>query len=229
MIFLNKRLIKYEAMNTQRDGKKASPAGSAKKELLIAGAEKIFAEKGFHATSIRDIARATNSNVALIYYYFNDKEDLYLNILDDTFRKMSEHIQKSFEKGVDEEERIRLIIKAYISFMGTRTNIPRIMAREMAEGGGHFAIIMQRYISRNYAILQDTIQKRSREGGVQPVDLTLSPLCMIGMMVFFFFASPTIKRILNRQEYDREFLEQLTAQVTHIFFDGIKKHNSEEE
>ncbi|MGV8118451.1 MAG: CerR family C-terminal domain-containing protein [Candidatus Xenobiia bacterium LiM19] len=124
---------------------------------------------------------------------------------------------------------IRLIIKAYISFMGTRTNIPRIMAREMAEGGEHFAIIMQRYISRNYAVLQDTIKSGVEKGVFSPVDLTLSPLCMIGMMVFFFFASPTIKRILNRQEYDREFLEQLTAQVTYIFFNGIKKHDSEEE
>jgi|GEM_PF-1833658 len=223
MILLNKRLIKYDTMNTPRGRKKTSSSGSAKKELLIAEAERIFADKGFHATSIRDIACATDSNVAMIYYYFRNKEDLYLQILDDTFRKMSECIQESIEAAGDEEERIRLVIRTYIAFMGTRKHIPRIMAREMAEGGEHFAIIMQRYLSRNYAAVHDTIKSGIDRGLFSPVDPSLSPLCMIGMMVFFFVASPTIKRILNRQDYDIQFLEQITAQVTHIFFNGIKK------
>jgi len=216
-------------MKTQDEKKKQSNSGSAKKELLIAEAEKIFAEKGFHETSIRDIAKATGSNVALIYYYFKDKEDLYLHILDETFRQMTEHIQKSLKDGADDEERLRLVIKAYISFMGTRTHIPRIMAREMAEGGQYVAIIMERYVFRNFSMMQGILNEGAEKGVFNKVDLELTPLCMMGMMGFFFFASPMIKRILKRSDYDSEFLERLSSTVTDVFFNGVKKRETGEE
>jgi len=216
-------------MKKQDETRKQSNSSSARKEQLIAEAEKIFAEKGFHATTIRDIAKATGSNVALIYYYFKDKEDLYLQILDETFRKMTGHIQKSLRDGADEEERLRLVIKAYISFMGTQPHIPRIMAREMAEGGQYVAIIMERYVFRNFSMMQGILSEGAGKGVFREVDPELTPFCMMGMMGFFFFASPMIKRILKRSDYDSEFLERMRSTVTDVFLNGIRKRETGEE
>ncbi|GAB3010000.1 TetR family transcriptional regulator [Niabella terrae] len=48
----------------------------SKKEYILQKAEQLFAEKGFDATSVRDIAKAAGINIAMISYYFGSKEKL---------------------------------------------------------------------------------------------------------------------------------------------------------
>lgn len=54
----------------------------AKKIHLMECAEKLFAEKGYAETSIRDIAKQAAMNSAMISYYFGSKENMVIAILD---------------------------------------------------------------------------------------------------------------------------------------------------
>jgi AcrR family transcriptional regulator len=47
-----------------------------KLQQILKASAKIFAEKGFHRTSIREIARTTDMSLAGLYYYFRTKEEL---------------------------------------------------------------------------------------------------------------------------------------------------------
>ena len=44
----------------------------------------LFAEKGFHETSVRDIARQAGVNPSLINYHFGGKEELYRGIIEES-------------------------------------------------------------------------------------------------------------------------------------------------
>ena len=59
-----------------------------KKELLVRSAIDLFAKKGYADTSIRDIGKAAKVNVALIYYYFKDKEALLQYIIERSARDL---------------------------------------------------------------------------------------------------------------------------------------------
>jgi len=52
------------------------------KERLIAVAKKLFAQKGFEGTSVKDICDEAGLNVSLVSYYFQGKDNLYQNILE---------------------------------------------------------------------------------------------------------------------------------------------------
>lgn len=65
-----------------------------KRKLIFETAAKVFAEKGYHQTSVKDIADEANISVGTFYLYFKNKEDL-------------------FEKLYDEMEQIINNIKAY--------------------------------------------------------------------------------------------------------------------
>ena len=54
------------------------------RERILAAAQKLFADKGFDATSVRDITTEAGCNVASVNYHFGGKESLYL----ETFRSM---------------------------------------------------------------------------------------------------------------------------------------------
>lgn len=57
-------------------------SGSERKRSIIEAARPLFATRGFHATSIRDISREAGVSEALIYKHFPSKEALYDELLD---------------------------------------------------------------------------------------------------------------------------------------------------
>ncbi len=50
-------------------------------ERLLEAAGKLFAQKGFSKTSVREICQASNVNVASVNYYFQNKENLYFEVV----------------------------------------------------------------------------------------------------------------------------------------------------
>lgn len=68
------------------------PGGAGKKPVrdsertrrnILDAAVKLYAEKGMDGTSIRDVANQSGENMGLVYYYFDDKEDLFSTALAD--------------------------------------------------------------------------------------------------------------------------------------------------
>jgi TetR/AcrR family transcriptional regulator, cholesterol catabolism regulator len=53
------------------------PAYQARREEIIAAAGRVFLEKGYRATSFKDIAEAIGKDRASLYYYFESKQDLF--------------------------------------------------------------------------------------------------------------------------------------------------------
>jgi AcrR family transcriptional regulator len=55
---------------------------AARKTQIITAAASLFAEKGFHRTTTRDIAEAADVSEGTLYNYFDSKDDLLLDIMD---------------------------------------------------------------------------------------------------------------------------------------------------
>jgi TetR/AcrR family transcriptional regulator len=70
---------------SRRNPSKAGEDNSSRKMLLGAAKEE-FARHGLHGSRVDRIAKAARINKQLIYYYFGDKENLYLAALEDAYR-----------------------------------------------------------------------------------------------------------------------------------------------
>lgn len=64
--------------NTGKDRRKAVRT----RETLLDAAESLFVQRGYYGTSLRDISRAAETPVALSYYHFGSKEDLFRAVID---------------------------------------------------------------------------------------------------------------------------------------------------
>jgi AcrR family transcriptional regulator len=58
----------------------SDPEAPATRERLLDAAERLFADRGFEATSVRDITAAAGCNVAAVNYHFGGKDKLYLEV-----------------------------------------------------------------------------------------------------------------------------------------------------
>ena len=103
----------------------------SKEENILFSAEKIFAEKGFAGTSIREISKDAKVNVSMISYYFGSKEKLFEKIFE---YRMNESL--SFAKDIlaneeiDEWEKLNIVVTRYISRVKELKTFYLILQRE---------------------------------------------------------------------------------------------------
>src|SRR6476659_10235287 len=87
-----------------------------KLEFILRSAAQIFADKSYHSTSMRDIARATNVSLAGLYHYFTSKEDLLFLIQDNCFGRVLERLKERLLDVTDPVEKLSIFIENHLSF-----------------------------------------------------------------------------------------------------------------
>ena len=95
-----------------------------KLESILRTAASIFAEKGYHQASIRDIARATGVSLSGLYYYFDSKEELLFLIQDHAFGTLTANLERMLE-GVEEPHRkLRILMENHLRyFIGAKAEM----------------------------------------------------------------------------------------------------------
>lgn len=73
-------------------------AGEQTKADILDKARTLFSNKGYAATSMDDICNATGRSIGNIYYYFKSKEDLFLNLAEQTYVEMQHNMEVFFSK-----------------------------------------------------------------------------------------------------------------------------------
>lgn len=104
---------------------------NAKQIEIIKITEKLFAEKGFDGTSIREIAKAAAINVAMISYYFGSKEKLLETIIlyrVSSFGTMLENLQI---EAISPQEKIKKFVAFYINKVYKNRDIYQILHYEI--------------------------------------------------------------------------------------------------
>ncbi|TMA05245.1 MAG: helix-turn-helix transcriptional regulator, partial [Deltaproteobacteria bacterium] len=87
-----------------------------KLQEILKTSAKIFAEKGFHRTSIRDIARATRMSLAGLYYYFRTKEELLFLIQEQCFLTLLQRWDETGDPKADVRTRIGIFVENHLGF-----------------------------------------------------------------------------------------------------------------
>lgn len=102
-----------------------------KEEHILLHAEKLFAEKGFEGSSIREISEKAKVNVSMISYYFGSKEKLFVKIFE---VRMNESLKFSEDvlanQNLNEWEKLEIIINRYADRVKNLKTFYRILQRE---------------------------------------------------------------------------------------------------
>lgn len=194
-----------------------------KKKILLE-AKKIYAEKGFAGTSMRDIAQAASVNLSLIYYYFKNKEGLFIAVLEEGFFAISEKLQNSLSKSDDTIESIKNFVRAFLSYVMENKYHSRIMQQEiLLHNGTYLREIAARYEIDSLNSIERILKKGIEEGVLRSFDYRLAYFSLLGMMVYFVMSKGFVLDKLQREEYDSDFINQLVEHITELFLEGAKK------
>jgi TetR/AcrR family transcriptional regulator len=99
--------------------------GSAKEAIRDAAAA-LFAEKGFAATSTREICERAGITKPVLYYYFGNKAQLYEELVLDTYSEYQRELRRAARHGRTPSERLINVLNAIFSFARHRHNYWRV-------------------------------------------------------------------------------------------------------
>ena len=85
---------------------------------ILDAAERLFATRGFAATSVREIVREAGVTNPMLYYYFGSKEDLFIHLIRERFQSFA----RTFSERLSHEETIQGVLNAWAhaTMEGTR-------------------------------------------------------------------------------------------------------------
>lgn len=187
---------------------------------ILAAAETLFAQHGFAGVSVRQIAAAAGVNGAMIHYYFGNKENLYLAIIENAAATVRGLIAEAIGSATSLEERLTRFVKAYAGYLFGHPHLARILSREMLAGGKHFMQVFPKYGPANYGMLREAMAEGVRRGELRELDVDLAPISLIGMIVVFQLLRPIITLGLGPLKFDERFIERLAAHTVELFLDG---------
>src|SRR3954454_10872313 len=122
----------------RRAGTRLVPRAVREEQMLVAAGQ-VFAERGFHAASMDEIADRADISKPMLYAYFGSKEGLYSAYVEragaDLLARMDAAVDPSLEPG----EQVRASMMAFLGFVEQHRQGWAVMQREMASRGGPFA------------------------------------------------------------------------------------------
>lgn len=74
------------------------------KERILKVASKLFAQKGFAGTSVREISKAAGVNVAMISYFWGGKKELFQGIVNNTIEKQTRYAKSALDFAINPED-----------------------------------------------------------------------------------------------------------------------------
>jgi TetR/AcrR family transcriptional regulator len=168
---------------------------------ILQAAAKEFAELGIAGARTDAIAREAQVNKALLYYYFNDKEELYGAVLDDAFSGMRSKVFRVLDSDLPPREKILAYVGAYFDFIASNQTYPKLMQREMMrarEGHSqHIDRLVKTYFQPIYQRVGGLLNEGIVEGEFRRVDPVHFVPSMVAMIVFYFSSAPVMQRIVH--------------------------------
>lgn len=102
-----------------------------RRELILDGAMQVFAERGYEAASMAEIARAAGITPAVIYDHFPSKAALQIELLESQTAELLSHVGAALEGASDDPtERMRVGVDAFFGFVEEHRFTWRILFRD---------------------------------------------------------------------------------------------------
>lgn len=110
-----------------------------RREQLLEVATTVFAERGFHSTSMNDVADAAGVTKPVLYQHFSSKRELFIELLTDIGEQLRNRIAKATADADGPRGQIEAGFAAYFDYVGSHTDAYKVLFGAGARRDPEFA------------------------------------------------------------------------------------------
>ena len=202
-----------------------APAGARAEKTrrsILDAAESLFAEHGFAATRLEDIATRVGIRRASMVYHFKDKKALHDAVLSDVLSGLYERIRDAVEAEAAPEQRIEAAVGAWVDYVASRPATARIILRELANSGRELpqqvrdaARPLAAFVRAAF-VDDETVRASVRVNSTERVDPAHVASTVAGATLFYVAAMPLIQTRSNFQALDAEQVEVHKSELLRV-------------
>lgn len=179
--------------------------GKRTRQTIEDAALKLFLDRGYHATSMRQIADQAGLALGGIYNHFTNKEEIFAGIVMDKhpYKRVLPAILAA--EGETAEDFVRSAASALVSELGNQPDFVKLMFIEIIEFNGKHASLMLREVGpKLLPVFERLIKVRKNLRKIHPAVLMRS---FIGMFFSFyvtelFIADTALKKVMPKDSFD---------------------------
>lgn len=154
-------------------------SAAARRAQLIEVGRGVFAERGYEATSVEEIAARAKVSKPILYDHFGGKEGLYAVVVD----REVEHILRSISEAVNSgspRARVEQAALAYLAYVQERPEGFAVLLRDSPKRGGQLPALMYDLADRVSAIFKNEFDKAGYDAKFAPIYAH----ALVGMVAF---------------------------------------------
>ena len=149
---------------------------------IIQAAAQIFRQKGYHGTSMQDIADAVHLQKASLYHHVTGKQDILVAILDQALDLLIVDIQEVARSEHTPQDKIRLAMRTYVSRLTQDLDLATVLLMEHRSLDDDLRAVHIDRRDRFEALWREIVQEGIESGVFRQVDARLTSFAFLGVL-----------------------------------------------
>ncbi len=189
---------------------------AARRNQILDAATKVFAEKGFHPTTIKDIASKAGIADGTIYNYFENKTALMLGI----FERLNEFDRRDTDLSKFSEGDIRSFMKAYLRHRLTvlkadNFEVFRVVLAEIMVNKELRELFYRKILEPTFSMAEVHFRQWAVQHMIKPGNISLTMRAIAGMVLGLI-----VEHIIGDQTLESQW-DELPDFLTDMILDGL--------
>ncbi len=193
-------------------------------QRLLEAAGRIFAEKGFQGTTVREICQQAGANIAAVNYYFRDKEKLYRAALHHAFQCRTEQMpMPHWPDGTPPEQKLRTFIGVVLTRMLEAHAQPwqmQLLVRELSQPTAAGVELVREFIRPVYEFLWSILREMLPD--VSDERLHLISISIVGQCFYLRVGRKVLSLVVGEEEFQTYDTERLIEHITDFSLAAVR-------
>ncbi|WP_159439948.1 forespore capture DNA-binding protein RefZ [Bacillus sinesaloumensis] len=185
------------------------------KQRIIDSSVFLFNTKGFDGTTVREIAKKANCNVANISYYFGNKEGLLEHLVSyylEGYLTIVEHAYSELDNRTA-RECLLLAIRSIMDFQKENRHLSRFVQREITFDTTLIREIMTTYMAKEKYYFQAIFETGIKQQEFAPIPIPYAIMQLKGMLSMPYLHPQYMSEVLHLMPYEIYVSEQYCHEI----------------
>lgn len=189
------------------------------KEQILTVAEELFAQKGFAGVRTHEIAAKAGVNKAMIYYWYNSKEQLLRAVLQKILFELITLSQEIFARKLPPTEVLEEFYRGFFYYTARHRNFSRLTTMDLGSEGGYLRTMFESFFRPLFERGVRFIDQAVARGEIKPVNARQLLVTIYGMTIAYFADANQVALLYGVEDaLDESILEErLSANLDFIF------------
>jgi TetR/AcrR family transcriptional regulator len=186
------------------------------RQRVVAAATRIFGDRGYGLTSMRDIARAARIRVASLYHHFKSKDELYHEVLEREQAKLRDLMSTVLAEETEFPRQIERMVTVAFDYHRKNPSLAKLGLRALLGDG-----LTRPYDSRWLGMMEALLRPRAVKGEIKDIDPALFLITAGAIIQQHVVANGTYRELVGGTLDEDEIEARTREHVTQVILRSL--------